>query len=140
VLQRYVCEVARERFDQSSGDKSRMLQCVAVCCSVLQCVAVCCSVLQFIYARWHVRHANSLEVIGQACCSVLHCVAVCYSVLQQYVCDVARERFDQSFSHVFCSVLQCIALFCSVLQCVAVCCSVLQCYMCEVARETCEQS
>jgi len=24
----------------------RMLQCVAVCCSVLQCVAVCCSVLQ----------------------------------------------------------------------------------------------
>ena len=25
---------------------TRMLQCVAVCCSVLQCVAVCCSVLQ----------------------------------------------------------------------------------------------
>jgi len=24
----------------------RMVQCVAVCCSVLQCVAVCCSVLQ----------------------------------------------------------------------------------------------
>jgi len=23
----------------------RVLQCVAVCCSVLQCVAVCCSVL-----------------------------------------------------------------------------------------------
>ena len=27
-------------------DEYRMLQCVAVCCSVLQCVAVCCSVLQ----------------------------------------------------------------------------------------------
>jgi hypothetical protein len=24
----------------------RMLQCVAVCCSVMQCAAVCCSVLQ----------------------------------------------------------------------------------------------
>ena len=27
-------------------DILRVLQCVAVCCSVLQCVAVCCSVLQ----------------------------------------------------------------------------------------------
>jgi len=26
----------------------RVLQCVAVCCSVLQCVAVCCSVLQYV--------------------------------------------------------------------------------------------
>jgi len=26
--------------------RSRVLQCVAVCCSGLQCVAVCCSVLQ----------------------------------------------------------------------------------------------
>jgi len=25
---------------------NRVIQCVAVCCSVLQCVAVCCSVLQ----------------------------------------------------------------------------------------------
>ena len=29
-----------------SNVEVRMLQCVAVCCSVLQCVAVCCSVLQ----------------------------------------------------------------------------------------------
>jgi len=34
----------------------RVLQCVAVCCSVLQCVAVCCSVLQ----------------CGAVFCSVLH--------------------------------------------------------------------
>ena len=33
----------------------RVMQCVAVCCSVLQCVAVCCSVLQ----------------CAAACCSVL---------------------------------------------------------------------
>ena len=44
----------------------RVLQCVAVCCSVLQCVAVCCSVLQCV----------------AVCCSVSQCVAVCRSVLQ----------------------------------------------------------
>jgi len=40
--------------------KFKVLQCVAVCCSVLQCVAVCCSVLQ--------------------------CVAVCCSVFVLYIC------------------------------------------------------
>ena len=44
----------------------RVLQCVAVCCSVLQCVAVSCSVLRCV----------------AVCCSVLQCVAVCCSVLQ----------------------------------------------------------
>ena len=42
--------------------KKKVLQCVAVCCSVLQCVAVCCSV----------------------CCSVLQCVAVCCSALEDW--------------------------------------------------------
>ena len=49
----------------------RVLQHVAVWCSVFQCVAcvaVCCSVLQYV----------------AVCCSVLQCVAVCCSVLQ---CD-----------------------------------------------------
>jgi len=32
----------------------RVLQCVAVCCSVLQCVAVCCSVLQCVAVCVHV--------------------------------------------------------------------------------------
>ena len=66
---------------------SRVLQCVAVCCSVLQCVAVllqcvavCYSVLQCVAVR----------------CSVLQCVAVCYSVLQCVA--------------VCCSVLQCVAV------------------------------
>ena len=54
----------------------RMLQCVAVCCSVavcynvLQCVALCCSMSTFDYPL-------SVAV----CCSVLQCVAVCCSVL-----------------------------------------------------------
>ena len=78
------------------GHEMRMLQCVAVCCSVLQCVAVCCSVLQCV----------------AVCCSVLQCAAVCCSVLQ-YVA-------------VCCSVFQCVAASCNVLQCVTVCCSVLQ--------------
>ena len=44
--------------------RDRMLQCVAVCCSVLQCIAVYCSVLQCI----------------AVCCSVLQCVPVYYIV------------------------------------------------------------
>ena len=49
----------------------RVLQRVAVCCSVLQCVAVCCSVLQCV----------------AVCCGVLQCVAaVRYAmVLQTHV-------------------------------------------------------
>ena len=48
--------------------RMRVLQCVAVCCSVLQCVAVCCSVLQCV----------------AVCRSVLQCVDVCCSVLRQH--------------------------------------------------------
>ena len=60
----------------------RVLQCVAVCCSVLswKCVTVCCSVSQCV----------------AVCCSVLQCVVVCCSVLQ---CGAVR-----------CSVLQCVAV------------------------------
>jgi len=69
----------------------KVLQYVAVCCSVLQCVAVCCSVLQ--------RDA--------AWCSVLQHVAARFSVLQCVA--------------IYCSVLQCAAECCSVGQSVAVC-------------------
>jgi len=82
-----------------------VLQCVAVCCSVLQCVAVCCSILQcvavccsLIYARWHVRHANSLEGICHVCCSVWQCVAqihVCEWHMRDYIsathCNTLRQ-------------------------------------------------
>jgi len=77
----------------------RLLQCVAVRCSVLQCVAVCCSVLQCV----------------AMCCSVLQCVAVC---CLRYV----RPRSVLQCVAVCCSVLQYVAVCCSVLQCVAVCC------------------
>ena len=36
----------RESHPSRERDMFKVLQCVAVCCSVLQCVAVCCSVLQ----------------------------------------------------------------------------------------------
>jgi len=81
--------------DEAYLDK--LLQCVAVCCSVLQCVAVCCSVLQCVSVL-------PVKLVDEAHLDkMLQCVAVC------------------------CSVLQCVAVCCSVVQCVAVCCSVLQC-------------
>jgi len=79
---------------------SKLLQCVAVCCSVLQ---------QLCTARL------SIEIVLQCvavCCSVLHCVAVCMSWM-----PVKRDC---------CSMWQSIAVCCSMLQHVAVCCSVLQ--------------
>ena len=76
---------------------TRVLHCVAVCCSVLQCVAVCCSVLHCV----------------AVCCSVLQCVAVCCSVLQCVA--------------VCCSVMQCIALCCIVLRFICVCAHVSGC-------------
>ena len=60
--------------------RSRVTQCVEVCCSVLQCVTVCCSVLQCV----------------AVCCSALQCVAVCYSMLQYVaVCCSARHYILQ---------------------------------------------
>jgi len=59
----------------------RVLQRVAVYCSVLQCVAVCCSVLQCV----------------AVCCFVLQCVAVCCSVLQ---CVVVWWQSHTSRTHV----------------------------------------
>ena len=73
----------------------RVLQCVAVCCSVLRCVAVCWSVLQYV----------------AVCRSMSQCVAVCRRMLQRVA--------------MCCSVLQCVAVCRSMSQCVAVCCSVL---------------
>ena len=91
------------------------MQRAAVCCSVLQClqcVAACCSVLQRVAVCCSV-----LQCIAACCCILLWCVAVCCSVLQ--------------CAAVCCSVLQCVAVCCSVLQCVAVCCSV-----CHTRRES----
>jgi len=54
----------------------KLVQCVAVCCSVLQCVAHHYTVL--------IARSKGLLKLVQCvavCCSVLQCVAVCCSVL-----------------------------------------------------------
>ena len=67
----------------------RVLQCVAVCCSVLQCVAVCCPTRSPAYLLNNTAtHCNTLVAPPDhlhirvlqcvaVCCSVLQCVAVC---------------------------------------------------------------
>ena len=89
--------------------KRRVLQYVAVCCSLLHCVTVYCSMVQ--------------------------CVAVCYCIVVQ--CGVVWCSVLQ-YAEVCCSVLPCVAVCCSVWQCVALCCSVLQCVaVCCSALWTC---
>jgi len=96
---------------------SRVLQCVAVCCSVLHCGVVCCVVLQCCVAQ---------SVV--ACCSVLQRVAV-YScnVLQPSQHSIPAKCNDSSRNHKLNESSQvnqcvrCVAVFCSVSQCVAAC-------------------
>jgi len=69
-----------------------------VCGRVLQCVAVCCSVLQFINGFCHALVApvfvhcsvfcecvavscSQLQRVA-VCCGVLQCIALCYNTLQ----------------------------------------------------------
>ena len=96
-----------------------MLQCVAV--RVLQCVAVRCSVVQYVAVR------------------ALQCVAACCSVLQRVFCTTASSNRNSEkfvcrrvvqYSAVCYSVLQSVAVCCSLLQSVAVRCSVLHCVCC----------
>jgi len=60
-------------FPASQETSCRVLQCVAVCCSVLQSVAVCCSVLQCAAVCCSVLQSVVL------CCNMFQCVAVCCS-------------------------------------------------------------
>ena len=55
----------------------RVLQCVAVRCSVLQCVAIFCSVLQCVAVY----------------CSVLQCVAVCHSMRRLPTPSLQRDVY-----------------------------------------------
>ena len=88
----------------------RVVQCVAVCCSVLQFVAVCTLGNTLQHTATHFRFVLQFVAV---CCRVLPFVAVC------------------------CSVLQCVVVCCSVLQCVAVCCSVLPWLATLPVRESC---
>jgi len=60
-VMRVMCVWSRHIYECVKSLVARVLQCVAVCCSVLQRGAVCCSVLQCV----------------AVCCSVLQCVAAC---------------------------------------------------------------
>ena len=108
-------------------------------CRVVQCVAVCCSVLQLNTAVIERGRARALMGTNTSvfddgvwcsvvqcvavCCSVLQCVAVCYNVLQ---CVVVHGSALQCIAACY-RVVQCVAVCFSVLQCMAVRCNVLQC-------------
>ena len=126
----------------------RVLQCVAVCCSVLQYVAVCCSVLleQVPFVPKAAGNKTTGTWLNEYCmavgCSLLRCVAACCSVLQGVaVCCRVLQCVAVCCSRIPISALQvkgrCVpsvcrgqnigAVCCSVLQCVAMCCCALWC-------------
>ena len=100
----------------------KLLQCVAVCCSVLQCVTVYCS--GYGATRNDQICAGFLSMVAE-CCSVLQWVAECCSVLQ-WIWGSKKCICTHTLTYVNVSVLQIVALCCIVLQWVAECCSVLQ--------------
>jgi len=78
----------------------RVLQCVAVCCSVLQCVAVCCSVQQHlcvcVCARVRVRVCKyKCKCVRESVCvcvlSYLDCAVALYPTAPVYVCVRVSE-------------------------------------------------
>jgi len=69
---------------RAPSETSRVVWCVAVCCSVLQCVAVCCDVLRCVAvsegagARVRIQCATVYYGVSMLqCVSVLHCIIVC---------------------------------------------------------------
>ena len=80
---------------------------------LLLCVAVCCSVLQSCQPR-EIDRAPTCEEIQRAavCCSVLQCVAVLQSCQPRAIHRAApREEIERAA--VCCSMLQCVAVRCS---------------------------
>ena len=69
---------------------NKVMECVAVCCSVLQCVAVCCSVLQCVAVCCAWSHVNKVMECVKWCqtwndmdcakaCQMMQCVTSCHS-------------------------------------------------------------
>jgi len=128
--------------------KNRVLQCVAVCCSVLQFVAVCCSLLQSVavccrvqtFYDWH----DTLQARGESFRDVSCGERL---LLRFHMCDFTHLRVQidstcatwliymchgsqvlgELFKDVACGERHLLLIGNQVLQCVAVCCSVLQC-------------
>jgi len=120
----------------------RVLQWVAVGCSVLQCVAVCIAVETSdlgLHSRLHCRRHPSYSIICLR--ETLHLfgsnpplkAALQRDSSQKESLCITVQTSDLGLhsrrhpSNYIKEVLQCVAVCCSVLQCVAVCCSVLQC-------------
>ena len=97
----------------------RVLQRVALCCSVVQCVAVCCS------ETWSATHLDPLclwRTCVAARCTLLQRVAVCCSVLQwDLICNSHGPPVPVTY--VCCSALHSVAVCCSVLQWDLICSS-----------------
>ena len=93
------------------------------CCRVLQGVAVCCSVLQCVTCVRRLSISNKVLQCVAVCCSVLQYIAVRCSVLHCVIC-VRRLSISNT-------VLQCVASRCRELQYIALCCSVALCHLCE---------
>ena len=89
---------------------------------VLQCVAVYCSLLQYFREmRCLLILSRDWEIGICVRCSVLQCVAVCCSVLQ----CVDSIKYHSRLGDWYMCALQCIAVCCSVLHCIALCCGPL---------------
>ena len=122
----------------------KVLQCIALGCTVLPCVALCCSVLQCLFKKILTHNHTGV------CCNVLQCVAVCCIVLQCFAvwCNTIQQTsastriqgsrwqmVQQQLAALTRAPLAAsfrwqpvqVALRGSVLQYVAVWCSVLQC-------------
>jgi len=111
----------------------RVLQLVAVYCSVLQLVALCCSVLQLVVITQDaccssLQCVNVIDMYGDSSENLLKILAVMILLSLRSLLPVVRAITPACCAtQVCCSVLQCDTVCCSVLQCVAGCCSVLQC-------------
>ena len=84
----------------------RVLQCVAVCCSMLQYVLVCCSLLQCVIAPKEVY-----ETCVAVCCGLLQYVKVYFSTLQRSSgLALVQNEVCQLFDAACSNVLHCVAV------------------------------
>jgi len=110
--------------------------CGYVCVHIYVCMYVHILWYIYVYIHMYTQHTvcTQYEIYMHRCTYMYIYVHLCIhscifsDFLQAPQCYVpARGLEYDTWTKVYCSVLQCVAVCCSVLQCVAVCCSVLQC-------------
>ena len=106
---------------QSFRDQ-RVLQRVAVCCSVLQCVAMCT-----IPRTLHLSNGMRSEGSVASYIKILQHTATHCNTLQHTATHCITSQHVASYICFFVCKLPRVAVCCNVLQCVAVCCDTLQC-------------